>query len=99
MTDLMIVGGTQNSETMSSRVMAEFTGTEHSNVLKKIRIILNQLNDKEFNQVNFGFVKYKDKKGELRYGIMMTKSGSLFIASRYDVNLHIANLLSLAPQQ
>jgi Rha family phage regulatory protein len=78
-----------NSETMTSRDVAKLTGTRHDNVLSKIKGILNKL-DNNFSDLNFKAVKYKDSKGEMRDEIYMTKSGSLFIASRYDVNLHLA---------
>lgn len=79
-----------NQESMTSRYIAKITGTEHSNVLKKIRKIISEIANEDFTQVNFDFSEYKDESGKKNTEITMTKSGSLFIASRYDVNLHLA---------
>jgi Rha family phage regulatory protein len=80
----------ENAQTISSRQIAEMTGKLHYHVLKKMQNIINQLKDKNFTDTNFCFSEYIDNSGKKNPEITMTKSGSLFIASRYDVNLHLA---------
>ncbi len=85
-----LIKNTDQEQTITSIEIAQLTGTRHSDVLKKIETILSKINDINFNERNFSLVNYTDNKGEKRPMIKMTKSGSLFIASRYDVNLHLA---------
>lgn len=68
---------------MTSLEIAEITGRQHSNVMRDIRNILGQLEDR--NQFSFELVDYTDKKGELRPMYRLTKKDSLLLASGYDV--------------
>jgi Rha family phage regulatory protein len=52
--------------------VAEVFGKDHHNVIKKLESLDCT---KEFNEVNFNVVEYKDKKGELRKAYEMTKDG------------------------
>lgn len=85
-----IVRITDSVESMTSRDIAERTGKRHGDVMKKIRGILSDVEDKDFAQRNFSFGSYTDSQNQRRGQVIMTKSGSLFIASRYDVNVHLA---------
>lgn len=52
-----------NTLVTGSRYIAEYFGTRHDDVLRKVRA-LNCSRD--FNARNFAEVEYKDQKGELR---------------------------------
>jgi Rha family phage regulatory protein len=80
----------EKEQVITSRDIAELTSTEHSKVLRKIRGVLESVDNQEFRQANFGESYYINSQGKKQPQIEMTKSGSLFIASRYDVNLHLA---------
>jgi Rha family phage regulatory protein len=62
---------------VSSRKVAEVFGKEHKDVLKAID---NLDCSSDFNKRNFTPVKYKDKKGEQRREILMTRDGFVFLA-------------------
>lgn len=51
-------------ETMTSKEIAEITGKRHSDVLRDIRNLVEQLEDD--NERNFALVEYTDGKGEKR---------------------------------
>lgn len=74
---------TDNKEGMTSLEIAEVTGKQHAHVMRDIRSILSQ----GVNQSNFGLVKYKDKKGEMRDMYRLTPKGCLILASGYDAAL------------
>jgi len=73
----------QFNETMSSKEIAEITGKEHSNVMRDIHNLLEQ----GVNQFNFDLVDYLDAKGEKRPMYILTKKGSLILASGYNAVL------------
>lgn len=72
-------------ETMTSVEIAELTGRQHSNVLRDIRNILEQLEDKA--QFTFELGSYIDANGQSRPMYNLTKKDSLLLASGYDANL------------
>lgn len=82
------VGATINSkETMSSREIAELVGKLHSNVMRDIKNMIQQLDSQ--NQFNFELVEYTDAKGEKRPMYELTKKGCLCLASGYNANLRM----------
>ena len=90
MTDLTILASDSNEQTMTSREMAKLTNTRHYDLKRKVLSIIEALTDKDYTKRNFSFSEYIDGSGKANKEIIMTKSSSLFIASRYDVNLHLA---------
>lgn len=64
----------------SSLKVAEMFHKSHAHVLRDIE---NLDCSAEFNQSNFGFVKYKDAKGEMRPMYYMTKDGFTFLVMGY----------------
>lgn len=68
---------------MTSLEIAEVTGKQHAHVMRDIRNLIGQ----GVNQSNFGLVKYKDKKGEMRDMYSLTPKGCLILASGYDALL------------
>lgn len=75
------------AETMTSVQIAEITGKRHSDVLRDIRNLLEQI-DKQ-DERNFALVEYVDTKGESRPMYNLTKKGCLCLASGYDANLRM----------
>lgn len=74
-------------ETMTSKEIAEITGKRHSDVLRDIRNLVEQLEDD--NERNFALVEYTDGKGEKRPMYELSKKGCLCLASGYDANLRM----------
>ncbi|RHV92577.1 transcriptional regulator [Odoribacter sp. OF09-27XD] len=70
---------------ITSLQVSEITGREHKNVMRDIRNLLNQLENR--NGFSFELVNYVDQKGELRPCYNLTKKDSLLLASGYDANL------------
>ena len=75
---------------MTSVQLAELKGIRHSDVIRKITTIIGQLTDKDFSERNFALSSYTSTQSKDLPMYTMTKSGSLFIASRFDANLHLA---------
>ena len=73
----------ERTDTMTSLEIAEITGKKHAHVMRDIRLLICQ----GVNGSNFGLVKYKDKKGELRPMYELTPKGCLILASGYDALL------------
>ena len=69
---------------VSSRSIAEYTGTRHGDVLAKIEKILLRLNDQEFRILNFRSSYYFDAQNQERKEIVMTQSGRDLILSKYN---------------
>lgn len=61
---------------VSSRVVAEQLNKRHSDVLNKIKAVLNER--------EFSFVDYKDAKGEKRTEALLTKDGFILLCMNYQ---------------
>lgn len=70
---------------MSSLQIAELTGKAHSNVMRDIRNILEQLQDR--GAFNFELTSYIDKSNRESPCYELTKKDCLLLASGYDANL------------
>lgn len=70
-------------ETITSVEVAELTGKRHSDVMRDIRVILEQGVD----ECKFALVNYVDKKGEKRPMYNINKKGALLLASGYNAKL------------
>lgn len=86
MNEITVIGQTQ---TMTSLQIAEITGRQHSNVMRDIRNLLEQLEDKR--QFNF---ELSSREQSMPNGgtkqvscYLLTKKDSLLLASGYDANL------------
>lgn len=77
----------KSQEIMTSLQIAEVTGKRHSDVLRDIRNLVEQLDDGD--QRNFALVEYTDGKGEKRPMFEIAKKGCLCLASGYDANLRM----------
>ena len=73
----------QFKETMSSLEIADVTGEEHKNVLRDINDLLSQGVDK----LNFELTSYFDKSNREQKMFVLTKKGSLILASGYNAVL------------
>ena len=74
--------GAQNSEPrISSIEIAELTGKQHKHVMEAIRKM--EPTWEKVNGSNFRLVNYKDSKGELRPCYALTKTETLFIATKF----------------
>lgn len=90
MNNLIKVSETINAkETMSSLQIAELTGKQHSNVMRDIRNILEQLEDRrQFNFELSSRTKPMPNGGSKEVSCyILTKKDSLLLASGYDANL------------
>lgn len=74
-----------SEQTMTSLQVAEVTGRLHSNVMRDIRNLLEQLEDKA--QFSFELGSYQDANGQNRPCYILTKKDCLLLASGYDANL------------
>lgn len=75
--------GAQNSEPrISSIEIAELTGKQHKHVMEAIRKM--EPTWEKVNGSNFRLVNYKDSKGELRPCYALTKTETLFIATKFN---------------
>ena len=70
---------------MTSLQIADATGRQHKNVMRDIRNLLEQLEDKA--EFNFELGTYQDANGQSRPCYLLTKKDSLLLASGYDANL------------
>ena len=74
--------GAQNSEPrISSIEIAGLTGKQHKHVMEAIRKM--EPTWEKVNGSNFRLVNYKDSKGELRPCYALTKTETLFIATKF----------------
>lgn len=92
MNNLIKVSETINAkETMSSLQIAELTGKQHSNVMRDIRNILEQLEDRrQFNfELMFKITKLGNNAERKDPCYNLTKKGCLILASGYSANLSI----------
>ena len=67
---------------MTSLEIAELTGKQHKDVLKAIRNM--QPAWEKVNGRNFALVEYRDKKGEVRPCYQLTKTETLYIATKFN---------------
>lgn len=89
MTDLMSFSENENSKnTISSKVIAEITGKQHSNVMQDIRNLIEQLGQ-DSSGLEFQLVNYIDAKGEKRPVYQLGKKETLLLASGYNVVLRL----------
>ena len=79
MADLFLV------KTMTSLEVAEVTGKAHSNVMRDIRNILEQLEDR--GAFKFELTSYVDKSNRESPCYQLTQKDCLLLASGYDANL------------
>lgn len=70
-------------ETISSIEISKLTGKNHTHVMRDIRNLIEQ----GVAESNFGLGSYKDKNQQLRPQYILTKKGSLILASGYDALL------------
>jgi len=80
----LILGGDQ-TQTMTSKEIAELTGKNHADVLRDIR----NLQDQVGNESIFALVDYKDAKGEIRPMYALDKKQTLLLVSGYNALLRL----------
>ena len=80
----MIISHTQNENQhmMTSLEIAEVTGKQHCHIMAAIRKMEPAW--QKVNQSNFRLVEYHDKKGELRPCYLLTKTETLYIATKFN---------------
>lgn len=89
MTDIMKVGDTINAkEVMSSLEIAELTGKRHADVMRDIRNIMEQLDNEA--ERNFALSSYLSEQNKELPMYILSKKGSLCLASGYDAKLRMA---------
>ena len=69
----------KNQPVANSVEVAKFFGKRHDHVIRDIRKIMSNCPE-SFNAPNFGAVKYKDSKGELREAFYLTRDGFTLLA-------------------
>lgn len=72
---------------MSSLQIAELTGKNHAHVMRDIRNLIDQLEDK--GESNFGLSSYLTEQNKQVPMYNLTKKGCLCLASGYDANLRM----------
>ena len=83
MNDITNVGETINSkESMTSLEIAEVTGKEHSNVMRDIRVIYEQVSN--LGGFKFELSSYISKQNKVLPMYRLTKKECLLLASGYD---------------
>ena len=80
----LILGGDQ-TQTMTSREIAELTNKEHAHVMRDIRNLQDQVGTESI----FGLVDYKDAKGEIRPMYALDKKQTLLLVSGYNALLRL----------
>ncbi|MCM1079719.1 MAG: phage regulatory protein/antirepressor Ant [Bacteroidales bacterium] len=70
---------------ITSLQIAEITGKQHSNIMRDIRNLLEQLEDR--GAFNFELTSYTDKSNRQSSCYNLTKRDCLLLASGYDANL------------
>ena len=91
----VIVTRANNEQTMTSLQISEVTGKTHSNVMRDIRNLLEQLENKA--QFSFELGSYQDANGQNRPCYILTKKDCLLLASGYDANLRAKIILRWEP--
>ena len=84
MNDLIKITG----ETISSKVIAEITGKQHSNVMQDVRNLLDQLGD-EKGGLTFQLSSYFGDNGKQNAMYELTKKEALLLASGYNAILRL----------
>jgi anti-repressor protein len=84
MDDLIKITG----ETISSKVIAEITGKQHSNVMQDVRNLLDQLGD-EKGGLTFQLSSYFGDNGKQNAMYELTKKEALLLASGYNAILRL----------
>jgi len=72
----------ENQHMMTSLEIAEVTGKQHCHIMAAIRKMEPAW--QKVNQSNFRLVEYHDKKGELRPCYLLTKTETLYIATKFN---------------
>lgn len=81
-------------KTISSRVIAEITGKQHSDIMRDIRVLSDQLGEERAG-CKFALGSYTDSNNQQRPQYELTKKESLLLASGYNpiLRLKIINRL------
>lgn len=79
----MAILALNNNERISSIEISELTNKYHSHIMRDIRNLIEQ----GVSQSNFGLGSYSDKNNQTRPMYLLTKKGSLILASGYDALL------------
>lgn len=83
MKNLAVLSNNENEPlTMSSREIAELTGKQHKDVMRDIRNMFENLNERKIAPVD-----YYDKKGEKRPEYRLPKRETLILVSGYNIEL------------
>ena len=82
---LQPTGQSSEMDYITSLQVAEITGKEHKNIMRDIRNLLEQLEDR--GGFSFELTSYTDKSNRQSSCYRLTKKDSLLLASGYDANL------------
>lgn len=78
----------KSEQTISSKVIAEITGKQHSNVMQDVRNLLEQLGNEKGGLV-FQLGSYLDSQNKQRPMYELSKKESLLLASGYNAILRL----------
>lgn len=79
----MAILALSNNERISSIEISELTNKNHAHIMRDIRNLIEQ----GVSESNFGLGSYSDKNNQTRPMYLLTKKGSLILASGYDALL------------
>ena len=82
METMIIKTENENQHMMTSLEIAEVTGKQHCHIMAAIRKMEPAW--QKVNQSNFRLVEYHDKKGELLPCYLLTKTETLYIATKFN---------------
>jgi phage antirepressor YoqD-like protein len=83
-----LIASSAPTETMSSRELAEMYCKPHYDTLKKIRKLESAYIEVFGDEGKFSFISYTDSQNREKPEILLNKSQTLFVASRFDAVLH-----------
>lgn len=88
---MIVISQSEQSQTMTSKEIAELTNKNHADVMRDIRNLIQQLYNEQ--ESSFALVDYKDKKGENRPMYLLNEELYTIILEKYKGLNRVPNRL------